>query len=190
MNWWVIALIVLVVYALTTMQPRTEGYREMFGFVGHQKREEIRFNDPAYNVSSLRETEAKVTNDIMNELVTKTLAEIQNRTGSCCHIIETTSLKYYTGANNVYKVQFMCVETSGFPYAFSVASTLIMKGDTATVLSLRSQPLSTESPSKVDAFENTSGSGAEFLDFQLVNDMSEMNLKSELEAARKKLVLS
>lgn len=186
MNWWVIALIVLVVYALTTMQPRTEGYTEMFGFAGHQKREQIRFKDPSYNVSSLRETEAKVTNDIMNELVTKTLAEIQNRTGACCHIIETTALKYYTGANNVYKVQFMCVETGGFPYAFSVAATLVMKGDTATVVSLRSQPLSSESPSKVNAFENASGSGAEFLDFELVQDMAEMNLQSELNAVKNK----
>lgn len=187
MNWWVIALIVLVVYALTTMQSRTEGFQEMFGFVGHEKRNEIRFTDPVYNVSSLRETEAKVTNDIMNELVTKTLAEIQNRTGSCCHIIETTALKYYTGNNNVYKVQFMCVETSGFPYAFSVAATLIMKGETATVVSLRSQPLASESPSKLDAFENTSGSGAEFLDFELVQDMSQVNLQSELNGLKIKL---
>jgi len=189
MNWWVIALIVLVVYALTTMKPsRTEGYREMFGFAGHQKREQIRFKDPVYNVSSLRETEAKVTNDIMNELVTKTLAEIQNRTGACCHIIETTALKYYTGVNNVYKVQFMCVETGGFPYAFSVAATLVMKGDTASVLSLRSQPLSSESPSNVDAFENASGSGAEFIDFELVQDMEAINLDSELNAVKNKVV--
>lgn len=188
MNWWVIALIVLVVYAITTMQPRTEGYREMFGFAGHQQREQIRFKDPAYNVSSLRETEAKVTNDIMNELVTKTLAEIQNRTGACCHIIETTALKYYTGANNVYKVQFMCVETGGFPYAFSVAATLVMKGDIATVVSLRSQPLDSESPSNVNAFENVAGSGAEFLDFELVQDMSQINLTNEFNMVKNKLV--
>ena len=189
MNWWVIALIVLVVYALTTVGPsRTEGYREMFGFAGHQKREHVRFNDSAYSVKSLRETEAKVTNDVMNELVTKTVAEIQNRTGACCHVIETTALKYYTGKNNVYKVQFMCVETGGFPYAFSVASTLVMKGDTATVVSLRSQPLSSESPSKVSAFENTAGSGAEFLDFELVQDMEAVNLRSELNAVKNKLV--
>lgn len=188
MNWWVIALIVLVVYALTTMKPRTENYREMFGFAGHQKREHIRFKDPAYNVSSLRETEAKVTNDIMNELVMKTLAEIQNRTGACCNIIETTALKYYTGNNNVYKVQFMCVETGGFPYAFSVAATLVWKGDTATVVSLRSQPLSSESPSKVGAFENTSGSGAEFLDFELVQDMSDANLRTELDQVKNKVI--
>jgi len=175
MNWWVIALIVLVVYALTTMKPRTEKYREMFGFAGHQKREQVRFKDPAYNTSKLRETEAKVTNDVMEELVTKTLAEIQSRTGACCNIIETTALKYYTGINNVYKVQFMCVETGGFPYAFSVAATLVMKGDTATVVSLRSQPLNSESPSNVDAFENASGEGAEFLDFKLVQDISELS---------------
>jgi len=63
-----------------------------------------------------------------------------------------------------------------------------MKGDTASVLSLRSQPLSSESPSNVDAFENASGSGAEFIDFELVQDMEAINLDSELNAVKNKVV--
>jgi|SRR5210317_744295 hypothetical protein len=190
MNRLVLILIALVVLGLI-MTPNRENYftSEAFGFSGYTKprRGSVVLDDLPVNKTEYTEVEAAVDNDVMNELVVKTNEAIAKRTGMCTHIIETTQLKKYQGKSGetLYEVMFMAMKHGGFSYGFSVVAALQWKGQTATVVSLRTQPMEVESPSDVSAFTGET-SGKEFLDFEVVRKTVETK-QGELLQAKQKL---
>lgn len=184
MNTWTLILVLILAVAAITMIPSRETYleREFFGLSGYVRPREVKLDDTAPDLSGFREVEAKVNNDLMNEFVMKTAAEIERRTKMCVSIIETTTVKRYQGeGQELYECQFMAMKKGGFPFAFAVVSTLSMKGGSATVVGLRTQPVGVQAPSDVAAFEDA-GSGREFLDYRFVTDSTPK--LSELEGAK------
>lgn len=183
-KWTLFIVLILAVYAIT-MIPSRESYleREFFGLSGYVRPREVKLDDAAPDLSGFEETEAKVNNNLMEEFVMKTAAEIERRTKMCVAIIETTAVKrYQKEGRELYECQFMGMKRGeGFPFAFGVVSTMSMKGGAATVIGLRTQPMGVQAPSNVGAFEDT-GAGREFVDYEFVK--SAAPTLDELNAAR------
>lgn len=169
MNKWTLFIVLILVVAITTI-PNRESYldRERFGLSGYTRPREVRLDDAAPDLSGFEETEVKVNNNLMEEFVMKTAAEIERRTKMCVAIIETTAVKrYQKEGQELYECQFMGMKRGGFPFAFGVVSTMSMKGGAASVIGLRTQPMGVQAPSDVGAFEDT-GAGREFVDYEFV----------------------
>jgi hypothetical protein len=172
MNKWTLIVVLILAVVAITMIPSRESYleREFFGLSGYVRPREIALDDKAPDLEGFQEVETKVNNDLMNEFVMKTAAEIERRTKMCVAIIETTTVKrYQKEGQELYECQFMALKKGGFPFAFAVVSTLSMKGGSATVIGLRTQPVGVQAPSDVKAYEDT-GDGREFLDYRFVTE--------------------
>lgn len=174
MNNWTLVIILLLAVLAISMIPNRESYlgREVFGLSGYVRPREVKLDDPAPDLSGFQETEVKVNNDLMNEFVMKTAAEIERRTKMCVAIIETTAVKrYQKQGQELYECQFMGMKKGGFPFAFGVVSTMSMKGGAATIIGLRTQPMGVQAPSDVTPFEDT-GDGREFVDYEFVKNVT------------------
>ena len=177
-----VALLVIVL-----LLTRRESFTESFGLSGYTKPTgTIRFDDAKPDLSTYAQAEAKVSNDLMEKFVMLANKEIANRSGLCTYIIETTSVKKYQGEeNDIYECAFMTVKNNGFSFGFSVTTSFEVKGDNVKLISLRSQPLSVQTP--VDITPYTEGSsGKEFLDYNLVKEKSTPT-QSEFESIKNKL---
>lgn len=184
MNKWTLIVVLILAVVAITMIPSREAYleREFFGLSGYVRPREVKLDDKAPDLNGFKEVEAKVNNDLMNEFVMKTAAEIERRTKMCVAIIETTTVKRYQGeGQELYECQFMAMKKGGFPFAFAVVSTMSMKSGSATVVGLRTQPVGVQAPSDVGAFEDT-GAGREFLDYKFVTEVTPT--MGELEEAK------
>ena len=184
MNWKITIILILLVLLITT---RREPFTEMFGFSGYTKvSDPIRFNDPRPDLSAYQRAEASVNNDTMQKFVLQTNEEIQKRTGLCTYIIETTSLaRYKKEDSDLYECVFMAVKNSGFAFGFSVAALFELSGDDIKLVSLRSQPFSSDTPSDVTPFVESRG-GQDFVKYELVKEAA-VPTQGELEMAKNKL---
>jgi hypothetical protein len=71
------------------------------------------------------------------------------RTGIKNYIIETTSMKKFTGkeTENMYECRFMTVKKNGFSFGFSVVVWFIAEGNKPLrLLAIRSQPIGYQPP--------------------------------------------
>lgn len=181
-----VIVIIIALIALRLLMRKTESYQELFGFVGYEKPvNQVKLDDPKYNLGGYKEVEAVVDHDLMEKLVLTTNKEITRRTDDCSYIIETTAVKKYTNdAQDVYKCMFMCVRAKGFAFGFSVVATLSVKDDDVKVLSLRTQPMDVEEPTVVSPY--VQDVAKEFVDFDLVKEKV-VPTRVELDAAKEKL---
>ena len=197
MNWSLVILLIAVVLLLTV---KREPFTEMFGFSGHSRPTgRVRFDDSKPDLTSYRQAEADVDNDMMQEFVLQTNKEISKRTGLCTYIIETVAVKKYVapttntegapvspGKNDVYEAIFMTVKNNGFAFGFTVVAYFeVTNGGAITLKSLRTQPLDVESESDISPFKGDP-SGKEFVNYELVKEKAVPTL-SELEMAKIKL---
>jgi hypothetical protein len=197
MNWSLAILLIAIVLLLTV---KREPFTEIFGFSGHTKPTgRVRFDDSKPDLTSYRQAEADVNNDMIQEFVLQTNKEISKRTGLCTYIIETVAVKKYvapttnaegalvsSGKNDVYEAIFMTVKNNGFSFGFTVVSYFeVTNGGAITLKSLRTQPLSVESDSSVSPFKGDP-SGKEFVNYELVKEKAIPTL-GELEMAKNKL---
>ena len=197
MNWSLAILLIAVVLLLTV---KREPFTEMFGFSGHSRPTgRVRFDDSKPDLTSYRQAEADINNDMMQEFVLQTNKEISKRTGLCTYIIETVAVKKYVapttntegapvspGKNDVYEAIFMTVKNNGFAFGFTVVAYFeVTNGGAITLKSLRTQPLDVESESDISPFKGDP-SGKEFVNYELVKEKAVPSL-SELEMAKNKL---
>jgi hypothetical protein len=197
MNWSLVILLIAVVLLLTV---KREPFTEMFGFSGHSRPTgRVRFDDSKPDLTSYRQAEADVDNDMMQEFVLQTNKEISKRTGLCTYIIETVAVKKYVapttntegvpvspGKNDVYEAIFMTVKNNGFAFGFTVIAYFeVTNGGAITLKSLRTQPLDVESESDISPFKGDP-SGKEFVNYELVKEKAVPTL-GELEMAKNKL---
>jgi len=184
MNYMLMFVLIILVLLLTM---KSEGFTEAFGFSGYTKPvPPVNLDDPRPNLSGLREVEAVVDNDIMEEFVLLANKEISKRTGICTYIIETTKVKHYSGGGrDVYECMFMVIKKDGFSFGFSVVASYEIENGKVRLVSLRSQPLGVQVPSDVSPFVEGS-EGKEFIDYQLVKEVAAPT-KSEFEKAKNKL---
>ena len=197
MNWSLAILLIAVVLLLTV---KREPFTEMFGFSGHSRPTgRVRFDDSKPDLTSYRQAEADVNNDMMQEFVLQTNKEISKRTGLCTYIIETVAVKKYVapttntegapvspGKNDVYEAIFMTVKNNGFAFGFTVVAYFeVTNGGAITLKSLRTQPLDVESESDISPFKGDP-SGKEFVNYELVKEKAVPTL-GELEMAKNKL---
>ena len=197
MNWSLVILLIAVVLLLTV---KREPFTEMFGFSGHSRPTgRVRFDDSKPDLTSYRQAEADVDNDMMQEFVLQTNKEISKRTGLCTYIIETVAVKKYVapttntegapvspGKNDVYEAIFMTVKNNGFAFGFTVVAYFeVTNGGAITLKSLRTQPLDVESESDISPFKGDP-SGKEFVNYELVKEKAIPTL-GELEMAKNKL---
>lgn len=199
MNWSLAILLIVVVLLLTV---KREPFTEMFGFSGHSRPTgRVRFDDSKPDLTSYRQAEADVNNDMMQEFVLQTNKEISKRTGLCTYIIETIAVKKYvappppaitegapvsSGKNDVYEAVFMTVKNKGFAFGFTVIAYFeVTNSGAITLKSIRTQPLDVESESPVSPFKGDP-SGKEFVNYELVKEKAVPTL-SELEMAKIKL---
>ena len=197
MNWSLAILLIVIVLLLTV---KREPFTEMFGFSGHSRPTgRVRFDDSKPDLTSYRQAEADVDNDMMQEFVLQTNKEISKRTGLCTYIIETVAVKKYVapttntegapvspGKNDVYEAIFMTVKNNGFAFGFTVVAYFeVTNGGAITLKSLRTQPLDVESESDISPFKGDP-SGKEFVNYELVKEKAVPTL-GELEMAKNKL---
>jgi len=197
MNWSLVILLIVIVLLLTV---KREPFTEMFGFSGHSRPTgRVRFDDSKPDLTSYRQAEADVNNDMMQEFVLQTNKEISKRTGLCTYIIETVAVKKYVapttntegapvspGKNDVYEAIFMTVKNNGFAFGFTVVAYFeVTNGGAITLKSLRTQPLDVESESDISPFKGDP-SGKEFVNYELVKEKAVPTL-GELEMAKNKL---
>lgn len=184
MNWSLMIVLIAIVLLLTV---KREPFTEMFGFSGHTKPTgRIRLDDTVPDLSSYRQAEADVTNDMMQDFVLQTNKEISKRTGLCTYIIETTGLKKYIGEDKeIYECVFMTVKNNGFAFGFSVVAYFEVVNGVVKLLSLRTQPLEVESASQIAPFVD-GVSGKEFVNYELVKEKATPTV-GELEMAKNKL---
>lgn len=197
MNWSLVILLIVIVLLLTV---KREPFTEMFGFSGHSRPTgRVRFDDSKPDLTSYRQAEADVDNDMMQEFVLQTNKEISKRTGLCTYIIETVAVKKYVapttntegapvspGKNDVYEAIFMTVKNNGFAFGFTVVAYFeVTNGGAITLKSLRTQPLDVESESDISPFKGDP-SGKEFVNYELVKEKAVPTL-GELEMAKNKL---
>lgn len=198
MNWSLVILLIAVVLLLTV---KREPFTEMFGFSGHSRPTgRVRFDDSKPDLTSYRQAEADVNNDMMQEFVLQTNKEISKRTGLCTYIIETVAVKKYiaptttnvegalvsSAKNDVYEAVFMTVKNKGFAFGFTVIAYFeVTNSGVITLKSIRTQPLDVESESDISPFKGDP-SGKEFVNYELVKEKAVPTL-SELEMAKIKL---
>ena len=198
MNWSLAILLIAVVLLLTV---KREPFTEMFGFSGHSRPTgRVRFDDSKPDLTSYRQAEADVNNDMMQEFVLQTNKEISKRTGLCTYIIETIAVKKYiaptttnvegalvsSAKNDVYEAVFMTVKNKGFAFGFTVIAYFeVTNSGAITLKSIRTQPLDVESESPVSPFKGDP-SGKEFVNYELVKEKAVPTL-GELEMAKIKL---
>ena len=197
MNWSLVILLIVIVLLLTV---KREPFTEVFGFSGHSRPTgRVRFDDSKPDLTSYRQAEADVDNDMMQEFVLQTNKEISKRTGLCTYIIETIAVKKYIapttntegapvspGKNDVYEAVFMTVKNKGFAFGFTVIAYFeVTNSGAITLKSIRTQPLDVESESPVSPFKGDP-SGKEFVNYELVKEKAVPSL-SELEMAKNKL---
>jgi hypothetical protein len=186
MNWSLAILLIAIVLLLTV---KREPFTEIFGFSGHTKPTgRVRFDDSKPDLTSYRQAEADVNNDMIQEFVLQTNKEITKRTGLCTYIIETVAVNKYVAEekNDIYEGIFMTVKNNGFAFGFTVVAYFeVTKNDVITLKSLRTQPLSVESDSPVSPFKGDP-SGKEFVNYELVKEKSIPTL-GELEMTKNKL---
>ena len=184
MKFLITAVLLMIVLLLTTNR---EPFTEMFGFSGHKKPTgSIRFDDARPDISKYTQAEANVDNNMMQEFVLQANQEIAKRTGLCTYIIETTSIKKYTGEDHdLYECMFMTVKNNGFAFGFSVVATFEVKGSTIKLVSLRSQPLDVQTVTNVSPFVE-GVSGQEFVKYDIVKEKA-IPTQGELEMAKNKL---
>jgi hypothetical protein len=186
-NKLLLTVILLAVVLLLTK--KREPFTEIFGFSGYSKPTgTVRLDDARPDLTGYSQTEANVSNDMMQNFVLQANQEISKRTGLCTYIIETTAVKRYTNTENnkeIYECMFMVVKNSGFAYGFSVVASYEMVDEIATLVSLRSQPLDVQTVANVTPFIDGQ-SGQEFIKYDLVKE-SVIPTISELEMAKNKL---
>jgi len=184
MNWSLTIILIAIVLLLTV---RREPFTEVFGFSGYKKPVgTIRFDDPRPNLDGFSQAEADVDNNMMQEFVLQANKEISKRTGLCTYIIETTSVKKYSGSDkDLYECMFMTVKNNGFAFGFSVVASYEVVNGQVKLLSLRSQPLDVQTVSDVTPFVEGQ-SGQEFVKYDLVKETA-VPTQGELEMAKNKL---
>src|SRR5210317_647813 len=184
MNWSLTIILIAIVLLLTV---RREPFTEIFGFSGHTTPTgRVRLDDTKPDLSGYSQAEASIDNDMMQEFVLQTNKEIAKRTGLCTYIIETVSTKKYVKEEKeVYEVVFMTVKNNGFSFGFTVASYFEVVNGNVKLVSLRTQPLDTESASEIAPFVD-SVSGKEFVNYELVKEKATPSV-GELEMAKNKL---
>jgi hypothetical protein len=179
-----IVLLLIIVILLTTNR---ETYTESFGLSGYKKPTgEVMLTDARPNLNNYIQEESVVSHDMIEEFVSQANKQISERTGLCTYIIETTSVKKYSGTeNDIYECVFFVVKNDGFAFGFSVYAAFEVNGDKTKLVSLRSQPLDTQSSSDIAPFiEGTSGK--EFIEYELVKQVAAPTV-GELENAKNKL---
>lgn len=177
-----IALIILVV-----LLTRRESFTELFGFSGHTKHVTgVKFDDPRPDLSGYKPVEVSIDNDMVDEFIMLANKEVFKRTGLYTYIIETTAINGYTkGDKTIYECMFMTVKNTGFSFGFSIVASYEVSKEGIFLISLRSQPLSVDSPGNIKPF--TEGSdGKEFIDYRLVKEVA-VPTKSEFDSAKNKL---
>jgi hypothetical protein len=166
-------------------------FTEMFGFSGFSKPvDTIMLNEPEADLTDYVELgeDIELSNDLMQKMVLATNREISKKTGLCTYIIETTAIKKFTNvktAQEIYRCMFMAVKHSGFALGFAVTSDIRMDDGTATVLSVRSQPINVDSPVDPSIYQ-TNVEGKEFEDYSLVRQ-SEIYMIKNTELVEKVL---
>jgi len=78
----------------------------------------------SYSFQSEEEGTIKVDHDTMEQLVLTTNKYLNTRVG-CGYIVETQSVKKIK--NKIYECKFMAVSLKGFPYGYSVISTVSLE---------------------------------------------------------------
>jgi len=179
-------LLIIILLMIVLLLSRRESFTEAFGLSGYsQPVGSVRFDDAKPDLSGYTQAEARITNDMMQQFVFLTNKEIEKRSGLCTYIIETTSVKKYTGDKTIYECMFMVVKNSGFAFGFSVVCSFEVQGNDIRLISLRSQPLDVQTPQDISPYINGS-SGKEFIDYTLVKKMAVPTI-GELESAKNKL---
>ena len=167
-----LVLLLLILIVLFSMS-RTEMFTEAFGFSGFSKPiDTIMLNEPEADLSGYKELgeDIELSNDLMQKLVLSVNKEVSKKTGLCTYIIETTSIKKFTNITTkqeIYRCMFMAVKHSGFALGFAVTADIRMDDGTATVLSVRTQPIDVNSPVDPSIYQ-TNVEGKEFEDYSLV----------------------
>lgn len=74
----------------------------------------------------------KVSNDVMEKIVLAVNKRVQEITGLCTYIVQTTEVRKFIHdetRDEVYRCNFMVVKHGGFPYAFAVSSDVRIMDD-------------------------------------------------------------
>jgi len=179
-----IVILIIIVILLTT---KRESFTESFGLSGYIKpTSQIMLSDPKPNLNNYTQGETKISHDLIETFVLQANEEISKRTGLCTYIIETMSVKKYTGSeNDIYECVFFAMKNQGFAFGFSVYTAFKVIGDSVKLVSLRSQPLAGQSESTIAPFLDGQ-SGKEFVKYELIKEVAVPTV-SELENAKNKL---
>ena len=174
-----VALIILLLFLMHR--------RETFSLSGYTKQVgPIKFDDPRPDLSGYTEAEVNINNDTIQEFVLQTNNEISKRTGVCTYIIETTSIKKYSGGEaDIYECMFMVVKNNGFAFGFSVTSYFELMNGKASLKALRSQPVGIQAPDDVTPFVDGMR-GKDFIEYNLVRETA-IPTKSELDSVKNNL---
>ena len=161
--------------------------RETFSLSGYTKPVgPIKFDDPRPDLSGYTEAEVNINNDTIQEFVLQTNKEISKRTGVCTYIIETTSIKKYSGGEaDIYECMFMVVKNNGFAFGFSVTAYFELMNGKASLKALRSQPVGIQAPEDVTNFVDGMR-GKDFIEYNLVRETA-IPTKSELDSVKNNL---
>lgn len=178
-----VVLLVIVLLLTTSREPFTE----IFGFSGHSKPiGNVRLDDVRPDLTGYSQEEADINNDMMEDFVLQANREISKRTGLCTYIIETTAVnKFVKDDKAIYECVFMTVKNNGFAFGFSVVASYEVINGKIKLISLRSQPINTQTVSDVSPFIESTG-GQEFINYDLVKETALPTL-GELEEAKNKL---
>ena len=173
-------VVIFVLIAVILLTTKRESFTESFGLSGYNKPNgQIMLSDPKPNLNNYTQGESKISHDMIETFVLQANEEISKRTGLCTYIIETVSVKKYTGSDNdIYECVFFTIKNSGFAFGFSVYAAFKVIGDSVKLVSLRSQPL--------DAPFLDGQSGQEFVEYELIKE-SVVPTVGELENAKNKL---
>jgi len=180
-------VVIFVLIAVILLTTKRESFTESFGLSGYNKPNgQIMLSDSKPNLNNYTQGESKISHDMIETFVLQANEEISKRTGLCTYIIETVSVKKYTGSDNdIYECVFFTIKNSGFAFGFSVYAAFKVIGDSVKLVSLRSQPLDGQSESTIAPFLDGQ-SGQEFVEYELIKE-SVVPTVGELENAKNKL---
>lgn len=172
-NVWLLVIAFLI---LLTMSTR----REMFGYAGYSDPvSQIVFDESLPDMTRhVETTDVSINNDTIENLVMTTNTYLNEKTGLCTYIIETTSIKKFVhvdGGDDIYRCMFMVLKRGGFAFGFALTIDISMSPSGRThVLSARTQPIDVMPPTDQTPFQSDI-EGHAFVDAALFKE-SELKL--------------
>jgi len=161
-------LLLLIILIVLLLDTRKEKFTDK---TAYNPIHQVILNDPAPNMNEYTEVQQiEVSSDIISKLVLATSTYIREKTGLPNYIIETTGIRQYKhkSKNHVlYMCMFMCIKTGGFPFGFSVTSSVMFVSGDIRVTGVQSQPLDIKPPSNKSPFESDI-EGSEYVEYDTI----------------------